>query len=67
MRGEGRQPGGALIHLLVHAEGWLTAAHGVAAPARGGGSSAKRKREMIPSVGHLGPEWTEPPGDLGRL
>jgi hypothetical protein len=65
--GEGRWPGGALIHLLVHGEGWPTAAHGVAAPARGGGGSAKWRREMIPSMGHLGLKWAERPGDLGRL
>jgi hypothetical protein len=35
MRGEGRQSGGASIRLLARGEGWPTAVHGAAAPARG--------------------------------
>jgi hypothetical protein len=66
-KGEGRWSSAASILLLTCGEGWPTAVHGTVTAARGGGGSAKWRREMIPSMAHLGPEWAKWPGDMGRL
>jgi hypothetical protein len=63
MKGEGRRPSDASIQLLVRGEGWPTTVHDMVMPARGCGGSAKRRREMVSSMGHLGPKWAERPGD----
>jgi hypothetical protein len=51
MRGEGRRSGGASIRLLTRGEGWPTAAHGAAAPARG----TRRRRGL--ARGRRRPRW----------
>jgi hypothetical protein len=63
MKGEGRRPSDASIQLLVRGEGWPMTVHGTGMLARGCGGSAKRRREMVSSMGHLGLKWAERPSD----
>jgi hypothetical protein len=62
MRGEGRRSGGALIRLLARGEGWPTATHGVAAPARG----ARKRRGLARGRRRLGWASAGPKGCADR-
>jgi hypothetical protein len=55
--GEGRRRDGASVRLYVSRGGRQLVAHSAVTPATGGGNFAEQRREMIPSVGRLGPEW----------
>jgi hypothetical protein len=60
VRGKGKQPSGASIHLLTRKEGRSMATHGAAVPVEGGGGSVNRRKEKGPgglAYAESGPCW----------